>query len=257
MTSDPNCPPPARPPRDDANPPRLVPPDPGPATLVQWPGTAPTRTTVFNADAVASMQRGLKELIEQASIDDSGATVRFRSVDMTWAEPNEQGEYPAAAVLIEGKPEFDAGNLSPRVFEHDKMPDESYVDQRSEVTAMLLVVAHCATPGERNLIARMLEVALNPVDWMAGFYLDLPYYGGQRATYLPVRAEYKDDATLARHNLRPIEITVEARICEVIPRKPPMMKPQIVVIVGDPADPAPENAPGVPSAPLELTGSAG
>lgn len=233
------------PPPEVRNLPRLVPPEPGPAFLVRLPDTEATRTTVFEADAVASMQRGLKEYLERLSSQDSGAEVRFRSVDMTWAEPNEPAEYPAAAILLEGNPEYEADNLTPRVFEGDRMPDGSYVEKRSEVTALFRIVAHTATPGERDLIARMLEDALAPVDWMYGFYVELPHYGGQRATFLPVRADYRDSAELARHGLRPVEVFVEGRVAEVVVRRPPTLQAHVIVRVDDPTDPAPAN-PGRP-----------
>ena len=224
-------------PLDAVNPPALVPPAPGMAFLIALPdGCNATRTTIFNVDAVAAMQRGLKDYLDQIESEDSGAPVRFMSVDTTWAEPNEDAVYPSAAVLLEGEPEFEPTGLSTSLYDDDVMPDGTVVDKRADVTAMFRIVAHCATPGERNIIARMLEVALNPVHWMAGFWLELPFYGGQRATFLPVRAEYRDDEVLARHNLRPVIVFLEGRVSEVVPRNLPKFQPRIDVSVTDPLD---------------------
>jgi hypothetical protein len=243
-----DCSPPI-PPEEDVNVPKLVPPAPGGTKLQTDAYAGVARTTRFEVDAVGAMQRGLKEYLEQVQSTQAGAVVRFRQVADTWAEPNDEADYPAAAVLIEGIPEYDAHNLSPRIYDGptgDFMPDGTVVEKSTEVVAMLRVVAHCANPGQRDVIARLLEVSLKPVPWMYGFRLDLPHYGGQRATYLPMRADYKDDAALARHNLRPIEVVVEARVSEVIPRTLPAFQPKFAPDVQDSSDPPATLPPGVP-----------
>ncbi len=47
----------------------------------------------------------------------------------------------------------------------------------------LTLDVYTSDPVERSVLTAGLEDAMNPVDWRYGFFLDLPYYFGARASY--------------------------------------------------------------------------
>lgn len=221
-------------PREPQNAPPL-PPAPGDTQLVTDSDAPMVRTDREETDAVGAMRRGLKEYLSQVSKDVAGAKVHFEDVLEEWAEPEDQAvAYPAAAVLIpDGLVTFDQTSFAPSILADDRLPSGRYVIKLSEATTTLVIETYCSTPGERLGVSMLLEEALNPVDWMYGFHLDLPHYFGQRASFAVEQVELPDDATSARHGLRVVRAKVMGRISVVRPRKLPTMQPKLDIRVTD------------------------
>lgn len=227
------CAPPI-PPQEPHNPPRLVPPPPGGTVLVTYSDLPSTRTNREETDAVGAMRRGLKEYLEQISKNVAGAVVRLEEVFEEWATSEDVGtRYPAAAVLMaDGRVVYDDHNLSPQVHDDDALPDGRAIVKVSEASTEFDIEIHCDEPGQRTGVMMLLEEALNPVDWMYGFQLELPHYFGQRAVFGLLSAELPDDATSARHGLRLVRARLAATISVVRPRKFPsaQIKTQLSVL---------------------------
>jgi len=220
-------------PDEDVNPPLLN--TVGLTTLVDDPDAVVVRTTSRDTDAVMALRRGLAEYLSQVSVNVAGEDVRFVKVYETWAEVTDQAEYPAAVVLIDGDAEYDEFNFTPTIDPNDKIPSGEYLVKYSEVTVKLLVEAHCTTPGSRTGVAMLLEDAMNPVDWMHGFRLDLPHYYGQRGTYQVLMADFHEDAEEARQEFRPMVLSVDARISQVRVRRLPLLSAKLDITTTEPS----------------------
>jgi hypothetical protein len=174
------------------------------------------------------MRRGLKEYLEQQQKDVAGVLIRFEEVFEEWATSEDAGiRYPSAAVLLaDGTVTFDASDFSPRIFPEDQLPDGRYIIKTSEATTEFLIEIHTSSAGERGSIAMLMEESLNPVDFMYGFYLELPHYFGQWAHFQLLASEAIDDPTTIRHGLRPIKMRLVGNVSVVRPRGLPIAQPK-------------------------------
>lgn len=206
-------------------------PAPGSTILVTDSEQPMIRTVVEETDAVGAMRRGLKEYLAVASKDVMGRRVFFENVFEEWAEPEEAGiQYPSAAVLMaDGSVAYDAHSFSPTIHPDDLLPDGRFVIKVSEASTAFVVEAYCVSPGDRLGIAMLMEEALNPVDFMYGFWLDLPHYFGQRAMFSLEAVDIPDDSTSARHGLRVLRYRLMASISVVRPRNLVPLTPKLQV----------------------------
>jgi len=204
------------------------------AKLVLLATDKPVRVALREADAVTALRRGLAEYLSQVQLDVSGEVVQFARMLEVWSDSDTPADYPSAVVQIAGEADYDASSFTPNVDPTDRLPTGEYLVKHSEVTVLLQVEAHCSSPGQRVGVAMLLEDAVNPVSWMHGFRLDLPFYYGQRAEYQVTAADFRDDAGTARHELRPLTLTVEARISQVRVRRLPILQVKLDVQVLEP-----------------------
>lgn len=236
--SDAGCCDDAQPGPEFQNPPVIVPAPAGDTELVDDPGAPSPLTTREETDAVGAMRRGLAEYLRGVSKEISGAIVRFQEVFEEWAEPDDDNvRYPAAAVLIPEEIIYDGQAMTPSLLP-EKLPDGRFVSKISEASCELLVEVHTSSPGERQGVSMMLEEALNPVDFMYGFILYLPFYFGMRAVYALLSSTMVDDEASARHGLRPLRLKFAAHTSVVRPRRLPEAKPKLGLTVGDPTVPS-------------------
>ena len=196
----------------ELNPPPLVPPPVGGTRLVLTPGECLEPSSNRETDAVTALKRGLKEYLEQIYLNVAGAQVRYQAVLDAWAEPESVATFPSAIVQPIGAATYDASSFSPNVQSKNKLPDGNYLVKYSEVAVQLTIESHCSSPEERVAVTMMLEDALNPVDWMYGFKLDLPHYFNQRAHFEPVTGTMDDSADQAVRRLRPGIVTLNANV---------------------------------------------
>jgi hypothetical protein len=220
----------------------LVPPIPGEATLVtRASAEPPVLTARRDCDAVTALKRGLKDYLEQVFIDVAGARVRFQKVNSTWAEPEEKAVYPAAAILVGGEAEYDYSSLTPSLDPKRKVilgtepaGMSSYLIKYAEVTVDLIIQVFTSSPEERIQVAMLLEDALNPVDWMYGFKIDLPFYFNQRAVYEPVTTQFLDSEEDARKRYRPGSLALKGQVSLLRVRSLPRLDPRASVVVETP-----------------------
>ena len=241
------CDPAPLPPEEIESPPPLVPPSPGLTRLITSAAEPRAQYTVNReCDAVTAVKRGLKEYLEQVYLDVLGVRVRFQKVVEVWAESDEVARYPGAAVMAYDDADYEAGSMTPRlditavVQRPDDPSDErTYLVKYSEATVPLVVEVHTTSPEERVGVAMLLEDALNPVDWMFGFKLQLPHYFNQIAVFEPVRTQILDTEDAARRRFRPGSVFLSAQVSVLRARSLPTLQPRATVEVVNPMDPPP------------------
>lgn len=236
------CPPEAPSPEESPGTPVLTPPPPGGTTLVTSAAAEPTKLTARrDCDAVTALKRGLAEYLAQVYLDVDGARVRFVQTFHSWAEPESIAKYPSAAVLSDGEAELDYHGMTPTLDPKRLVADlntpsghKSYLVKYAEVTVNLAVEIHCTSPEERSQVSMLLEDALNPVDWMYGFKLDLPHYFNQRVVYAPMTTMFQDAEDSARRRFRPGTVMLSGQISLLRVRSLPLLDPRAVVVVDSP-----------------------
>lgn len=171
-------------------------------------------TLVRETDCRTAMSRGLKEYIEQLSMDwVDGKQERFAAVFDTWAEAEDRLQYPAAAIYATDPLEYSNASMSPST--ETDVPTNTQYTRPSEVMVTLNVELWCQDQDQRMAIVAMLEDAFTPVEWMYGFRLDLPHYHSMRAEYMPTAVQYLDDAEDAKRRYRKALFMIQARMPQV------------------------------------------
>ena len=191
-------------------------------------------------DARTAMARGLAEYMAGLSmVFASGRKMEFKQVLEVWSEPEFKAAYPSAAVQAIGSGEYTDQSMAPGLV---KLDSEQYALRETCSYAIDFVVTVFANdPKERMGLVAMLEDAFNPVEFMFGFWLELPHYHGARATFALKDSSYVDDEDSADSRSRVAELTLsgEVPVYRVIGR-PPTMSVQVDVDVEDATDSADE-----------------
>jgi hypothetical protein len=190
-------------------------------------------------DLRTALTRGLKEYLEQLSIDwIDGRQERFSKVSETWAESETNITYPSAAVYSEEELEHlgtDDAPMTPTT-ETDPLTNTQYI-KPDEVRLVMTVLVWAQDPVQRMVLCAMLEDAFAPVEWMRGFRLDLPHYHNQRGEYSLVASRYLDNETDDQRRYRKAEFVVEGRVPQIRILGPgvPMRSRASISINGKPA----------------------
>ena len=117
---------------------------------------------------------------------------KFALVKAMKADPEDLAEYPSIGIYPEGEVQYGA---------EDGVFDKQVVHDEEGEFALLLagdlridLSLHVWTndEGVREQALTCLEDALNPVEWMPGFMLEMPHYYGQRAEYQLLTVAYED-----------------------------------------------------------------
>lgn len=177
------------------------------SSLVTDPNYEMKLTGYRETDAHTALARGLAEYLSQQSIEVGGRKLQLTTYS-TWAEPEAQVSYPAAAIGA------DAGT-------YDRGFTPNYaktVDARvrlmavSEFVQDLQIDLWATDPKERLFLAAMIEESLNPVDWMYGMRLVLPFYFGTVASYELLGSQYTDTSEDAMAKYRRAQFTVRGNM---------------------------------------------
>ena len=183
-------------------------PPPRPAALlVREPNQKVELTGYRETDCHTAMARGLAEYLGQQSVEIGGRRLSLTTYT-AWAEPENQASYPAAAIGA-GLGRYDR-NFTPYLVKtiegQQRLVSVTGFDQE------LTVDLWATDPKERSYLSAMIEEALNPVDWMYGFRLILPFYHGTTAVYELVSSEYQDSSDDAMAKYRRASFTVRANM---------------------------------------------
>jgi len=235
------CPPFSPPPEEIPGTPLLIPPSPGATELITIANAKPPKLTgIRKCDAVTALKRGLKEYLEQIYLDVEGVRVRFEQVFESWAEPETASVFPSAAIMAVDEAVFDYSAFTPvldptRIVALNDGPNNTraYLVKYAEVTVRLAVETYCSSPAERSHVLMMLEDALNPVDWMYGFKLDVPHYFNQRVVYEPMTAQMVDSSGEAGRRWRPGTVFLSGQISLMRVRSLPGLQPRVDIVVED------------------------
>lgn len=198
------APAPTQPPRNSV----AIKPPPRPASsLVRDPNTANQLTGYRETDTHTAMARGLAEYLAQQSIEIGGRKLQLTTYT-TWAEPEAQVSYPAAAIGA------DAGiydrSLVPSIVQ--TLDKDLRLVAFSEFSQELTVDLWATDPKERLYLVAMIEEALNPVEWMYGMRLILPFYHSATAVYELLSSQYVDSSDDALAKYRRALFTVRSTI---------------------------------------------
>lgn len=184
---------------------------PGEAELVLRPDEQQVLTTRREVDAHTALVRGLAEYLGARKLDVGGKDFAFKAAYYDTAEPEDRAAYPAINVYGIGRGEYEASGLTPQV-ERDPVTKNRHFVSPSEFVQTLGIQLFATSPQERGFAAALVEEALYPVSWTAGFRLRLPYYFGAYASFEPASNEYLDSAEAAVKRDRQAAFLVVARI---------------------------------------------
>lgn len=207
-----------------------APPPPGGTRLITRSNEETPFTITQETDARTALTRGLAEYLSQLQYDDvGGRRLMFERVFDTWADPEDEGAYPAAAVYSDGPGEYEASQLMSTVSSEQRVGpaeavDSVFVVSPSTYGVDLLVDVRCNDTEARSSLCAMLERDLNPVDWRYGFLLLLPHYFNQRGVYELVGSGYEDSESEALDRLRRATFRLRATVPATVLRKYPNAK---------------------------------
>lgn len=186
---------------------RLLPGPAGQTTLMRSPTDGLTLSPFRDCDLHTAMARGLAEYIAQQTIEIGGRKLRLRTFT-TWAEPEANVTFPAAGISA-GVGRYDKG-FTPNTLE--SWPNDGTLMQFSEFSQELTMEVWATDPQERAYLAAMVEEAMNPVDWMQGTRLILPFYHGITATYEMTTSQFQDSADDSMKRWRRINYSITGSI---------------------------------------------
>jgi len=178
--------------------------------------TAPIEPTAnCETDTRTALTRGLSEYLSQIKIQmPGGRELRLKRVIENWSEPEDVATYPSALVYSTEAGEYDASRFTPGLNKDYRLaaPDGRYFVVLAEMVLNLVVDVWATDPRERMGLAKMLEDAFNPCDWMYGFRLDLPHYYNARSSYSLKSISYVDDSDDAMKRYRRLIFTLQGNI---------------------------------------------
>jgi hypothetical protein len=209
-----------------------------PTRLITDPDDRQVLSVNRETDCRTALTRGLKEYLEQLSIEmPGGRQLRFREVKETWAEPVEPAVYPSATVYAVGEGDYDWTVMAPRVARVSTARASGPASDRvllfvAEYVLDITVEIWCTDPKERMALVAMCEDAFDPVDFMVGFRLELPHYHNIRATYEKKDMAYQDFESNAKQRWRVARFTVNGKVAQVRLSTPiPNARPRIDLVL--------------------------
>lgn len=194
------------------------------SSLVSEPEYDVKLTAYRETDAHTAMARGLAEYLGQQVIEIGGRRLQLTAFT-TWAEPEDAVRYPAAAIGA------DVGIYSRGFTPSYEKTIEGDVRLLavSELEQNLQIDLWATDPKERSFLCTMIEEALNPVDWMYGMRLLLPFYHNAVAVYEMLSSQYLDSSDDAMAKYRRAQFTVRATMTTYRLLNFPDAHPRLVV----------------------------
>lgn len=156
--------------------------------------------------------RGMADYLETLSINSDGRLLKFKAVYDKVPAPEKRAVWPAAAVLSEGECTYEDTQLGSASHSVISDQDARRVTSPADMRVILRITVWATDPVERSALTAMVEDALNPVDWMGGVRLELPYYHMVRADYSVVGCELQEDEALTQQGFRKASFRVQATI---------------------------------------------
>lgn len=199
------------------------------AKLITKPGTPMAYSGDQETDARTALTRGLAEYLSMLVFPAAGGReLRFDKVLDTWAEPEDGAKYPRAYVGGSSMGAYDASKFTPGPPTKRSQlpaPDGRYLVSACSLVQDLTVEVWANDPPARRVIVTGLESAFNPVDFMFGFVLELPFYFNERATYTLKDMVYQDTEQDAMRRYRKAMFTVTGEVPVVNLFSYPLAKP--------------------------------
>lgn len=175
------------------------------------------RTAIETCDVHTAVTRALRSHLELRTLEHEGREIRFQRVVEDWADVYEEGGvYPVAAVWSEDEGTY-GGNVgsgglpTKEVPTGQPEPAVTYLQERGEFMATVVVRAYCNDKEERVGVRRMLDKAFAPVHWSGGFFLRMPFHHNAIASYTLRTGQMQEDVDVAGPGLRSVQMKLLAR----------------------------------------------
>ncbi len=161
--------------------------------------------------------RALAEYIGARSIEvGGGRQLKFAAAYYDWPTYDDEAKlYPIVTVYQVGDATYDACSYTPTLTSYTESlvgrVDDSPAPvllKVAEIEVMLVLEVTTNDPDARDALTLLVEDALNPVDWMAGARLRVPYYHGAQVDFLIESMNIDDDEGSARARLRRVAFAV-------------------------------------------------
>jgi len=192
-------------------------------------------------DVRTALKRGLAEYL--ASLPEFihpsfNTRVRLKEVWDVWPDQEDKRKYPSAIVYSDREHLYDASSFTPVVDPACKVDAMTYLVKHAEVTFDMMIDILSTNPEERICFGMQMEDALNPVDWMYGFQLELPHYFNARGTYRVVTGNYPDDEPRAFQRNRHLVFMVTGQLSQYRKKRiTPLTETRIDLTVEDGNEP--------------------
>lgn len=179
--------------------------------LVTEPNDKQTVTDYREVSSVRAAVRALADYLRGLTFPiDGGRHTKFTIVREMKAEPEEAAKYPAAAVYVDGNIEYDSDTGTFEQYLVKQFPSGGlYIN--GDVSMELTVHVWTNEDLHRENALMALEDASNPVNWMTGFRLEMPYYHNLRADFLLLRVQYEDSDTDNQRRYRKLSMSIRAK----------------------------------------------
>jgi len=170
----------------------------------------PSFTTNREVSAARAPIRALAAYLETLRFSEStGTSDKFTVVQDGKADPEDLADYPSACVYIEGGVRYaEDGAIEPT--------DGIVIGDKQLLLAgdvQMTVLVHVWTNEDehREIVLAALEDAFSPVEWMAGFQLEMPHYYGCRAQYQLIELTYEDSPDDVQRRYRKLSAQLQVR----------------------------------------------
>jgi hypothetical protein len=181
--------------------------------LVEERGIQVLPTSTRECSAARAVCRALAEYLETLTFPVTGGLQqKFAVVRDLRAEPEDLGKYPGACVFPDGEAQYgtEEGSLQPIYDESGVLLDGTQLFLMGEIREDLQVHVWTNEVEHREYVLMMLEDAMNPVEWMSGFFLDMPHYHNLRASYQLMSMGYEDVDSDNQRRYRKCTLRVQA-----------------------------------------------
>lgn len=198
-------------------------------------------TATRETDTHSALTQGLAEYLELQSIVFNGKEYGFTKVFDHWADPEDESNYPSAAVYALSPGIYDASSFTPRVNRKDRLslPDGRFIMTSCEFQLEMKIEIWATKDEERKALCSMVEDALDPVEWRYGPLLELTHYFGARASYESLGMSHDDASDEAMRHHRKASFRVIGHVPKVklislptFPDQKPVRLKNIVVETG-------------------------
>jgi hypothetical protein len=202
--------------------PSSTPPDaqqPG-SCLLSTPAQVAQRTLSANrsTDARTALKRGLANYLLSLPPfihPTHQRKVKLRNVFDVWPDQEDKALFPAASIVAKTAHTYDASSFTPTLDPACKVGATTWLVKYSEIVVNLTIDILTTDPEERICFGMQMEDALNPVDWMYGFQLELPHYHNLRGVYQLMDGNYPDTEADAFSRNRHLVYTLSGQLSVV------------------------------------------
>lgn len=197
--------------------------------------TSPLRPVAYReCSAARAPVRALAEYLRTLRFPSTGGQhTEFVVVRDLQAEPEDYAGYPGACVFPEGSVQYgtEDGGLQPIYDESGDLEDGSVMMMMGEIKVELQIHIWTNEVEDRESAITAVEDALAPVEWMSGFFLEMPHYHNLRASYQIMAMTYEDPDTDVQRRYRKCNFRVQATCPYVRVFRLPRLDPRAAVEV--------------------------